>query len=154
MVKSLCKPARKLLLRNRREIKVGYFNLLCGHENYSRDYLGRVAIAAIFRWLLAGKKEGSCFQTVGRLTHARDHKLQVALAAGCRPSDPDLAAFHRALAGGLPAWAEGNGKDFSPFSSDTPCVPGSQGEALNNPRGFWKREINISGKTRPQSLLC
>lgn len=69
MVKSLCKPARKLLMRNRRDIKAGYYHLLWRHENYSRDYFGRLAIAAIFRWLLAGI--GICFQTVGRLTHAR-----------------------------------------------------------------------------------
>lgn len=91
-----------------------------------------------FRWLLAGTR--SCFQSVGRLTHARDHKLQVALAAGCHPSASDLAAFQRALEGELPAWAKGSWKDFSPFNSDTPCVPGRQGEALSNARGVWKRK--------------
>lgn len=108
----------------RREIKVGYCNLLCRHENYSRDYFRRLMIVAIFRWLLAGI--GSCFQTAGRLTHARDQKLQVALAAGCQPSASGLAAFHRALEGELPAWAKGSWKDFSPFSNDTPCIPGTQ----------------------------
>lgn len=150
MVKSLCKPARKLLMMNRREIKVGYHNLLCRNENYSRDYFGR--LAAIFRWLLAGI--GSCFQSVGRLGDARDHKLQVALAAGCHPSASDLAAFQRALEGDLPAWAKDSWKYFSLFSSDTPCVPGSQGVALSNPTGVWKREISISRKIRPQSLPC
>ena len=95
------------------------------------DYFGRLANAVIFRWFLA-----ACFQTVGRQTHARHHGLQVALAAGSRPSASDLAAFNRALEGELPARAKGREKDFSPLSSGTPYTLGSPGEALKNLRGI------------------
>ena len=71
MVVYLGKPARKWLMRKRREIKVGSYNSLWRHENYNRDYFGRLASAAIFRWFLAAV--GNCFWIIGRLTHARDH---------------------------------------------------------------------------------